>query len=107
MQRFLVKVWAGNADHRWNTQDLDVIAGSSEEASSIVAEDLCLPSGSWQGDNPPFELAVHTLGDMPAVENSLAGHEGHSRLVAAVRARYNRFIGVAVGNTGRPIRAPV
>ncbi len=105
VQHFLVKVWVGGADHRWNTQSVDVIASSTAEATRIVAEDLGLPAGSWDGDNPPFELAVLPLEEMPLVAQTLPDGHGGASLLAALKAQYHHVLGHAVGNGRQPVRS--
>lgn len=105
MQHFLVKVWVGGADHRWNTQSVDVIATSTSEATQIVAEDLCLPAGSWDGDNPPFELVVLPLEEMPMVAQSLPDRRGGASLLAGLKAQYHHVLGHTVVNGRQPVRS--
>lgn len=104
MQHFLVKVWVGGADQRWNTQSVDVIASSTAEATRIVAEDLCLPAGSWEGENPPFELVVHPLEEMSWVAETQARQHMRGNWVAALTAHYNRFLGHTPAS-GQPLRS--
>jgi hypothetical protein len=56
MQRYLIDIWVGSGEQRWNTQSITVMARSLDEARGIIAESLYLTPAHWQGDNPPLEL---------------------------------------------------
>ncbi len=56
MPRYLIDIWVGSGERRWNTQSITVMAGSLDEARGIVAESLYLTPAHWQGDDPPLEL---------------------------------------------------
>lgn len=105
MQHFLVKVWVGWANHRWYTQSVDVIASSTPEATRIVAEDLCLPAGSWEGDNPPFELAVFPLEHMLPVAEPLPDRGNRPDWLMALRAHYHHVLRHTLGNGRQPVRS--
>jgi len=56
MSRYLIDIWVGSGEQRWNTQSITVMARSLDEARGIVAESLYLTPAHWQGDDPPLEL---------------------------------------------------
>jgi hypothetical protein len=56
MSQYLIDIWVGSGEQRWNTQSITVMARSLEEARGIVAESLYLTPAHWQGDDPPLEL---------------------------------------------------
>jgi hypothetical protein len=65
MPWYLVEVWAGREDRRWNTHSMTVTAGSVEEARQTVAECLGLAPAHWQGQDPPLELVVPSTSPSP------------------------------------------
>jgi hypothetical protein len=58
MPWYLVEIWAGNGQQRWNTHSITATAGSVEEARQSVAECLGLAPAHWQGNESPLELVV-------------------------------------------------
>jgi hypothetical protein len=65
MPRYLIDIWVGSGEQRWNTQSITVMARSLEEARGIVAESLYLTPAHWQGDDPPLELVGVLTGQEP------------------------------------------
>lgn len=85
MQHFLVEVWVGGGNQRFHTQSVDVITTSPSEATRVVAEDLCLPAGAWDGDNPPVKLVVLPLEDVPPPAEMQADRRGGTGWLVTLR----------------------
>jgi hypothetical protein len=78
MPRYLIDIWVGSGEQRWNTQSITVMAGSLDEARGIVAESLYLTPAHWQGDDPPLEL----VGVRTGQEQEEMSHLGLPRLAS-------------------------
>ena len=82
MPYFVVEIWVGEDELRWQTEQVGIYAETEAAAIRAVAEDRYLPPGSWGDGSHPFQIVGHGAGvsqkahAMPSSSKTKAAESG-------------------------------